>query len=489
MLSPSENKPILTSLPNENIELKPKNVKKNKLDRVINISNRTLTINVDALDTLFYVMAERHRIYRKRNAGLPPPWTDDPVLAENRFCNVYRILDRGTQYVIEQVINKGPQDHTETCFRVMLYKLFNRIATWEYLVEELGTPTWETFNMDRYGEVLKTRLLTSPIYTSAYQIPAPNLGHAKGYMNHLYLLQVMMEDDVPELLLHKNSLKEAYKLISDYPGMGPFLSIQLLLDLNMTSQLNFSEREWVTCGPGSRSYLRTLFGTAVAGVETEAIAYLYNTQDEHFNRLGIFDPPSLPDSPGVSHVDLEHALCECHKYIRMKKHLSTGRRLKRAEFKAEVKNEEEMKIDIKDEMKVDMEEEIKLEMKEKTRTLKTRNRNVAIQATSKKIVMTDSPISIFNDIDVIDLTNEDNDDDDIIDLCQSSDDDDTDYEVSHIVADRRTRDGGWEYKIRWVGYGPKDDTWLPEKELRSAPLILREWRAIRRSGGPGKAGI
>lgn len=183
-------------------------------------------MKMDALDTFFYLMTERHRIYRKRAAGLPFPWTTDPVLLDNRFCNVYRVLDRGTQYVVNEVINKGPQDHRETCFRVMLYKLFNRIPTWEYIVQKLGTPTWETFDIAKYGRVLRARLLSSPIYTSAYQIPAPKLGYPTSYMNHLRQLQMMMDDDVPTLLLRKTSLKDAFKLIESYPGMGPFLGLQ-----------------------------------------------------------------------------------------------------------------------------------------------------------------------------------------------------------------------------------------------------------------------
>lgn len=212
-------------LSDEKVEQKPKDVKR-ELKPVVTIAGRTITMKVDALDTFFYLMAERHRIYRKRAAGLPPPWTDDPILAKNRFCNVYRVLDRGTQYVLNEIINKGPQDFKETCFRVMLYKLFNRIPTWEYLVEKLGIPTWETFDLGRYSRVLRGRLLSSPIYTGVYQIPAPKLGYPTSHMNHLRQLQMMMEDNVPRSLLRKTSMKEAFKLISSYPGMGPFLGLQ-----------------------------------------------------------------------------------------------------------------------------------------------------------------------------------------------------------------------------------------------------------------------
>lgn len=479
-------------------------------------------MDMDALDTFFYLMAERHRIYRKRTAGLPFPWTTDPVLLDNRFCNVYRILDRGTQYVVNEIINKGPQDHRETCFRVMLYKLFNRIPTWEYIVQKLGTPTWETFDINKYGRVLRARLLSSPIYTSAYQIPAPKLGYPTSHMNHLRQLQMMMDDDVPTLLLRKTCLKDAFKLIESYPGMGPFLGLQLLLDLNMTSQLDFSESEWVTCGPGSRNYLRQIFGNTVSGIENEAIAYLHITQNDHFERMGITDPPSLsPDRPGVSYVDIEHSLCECHKYVRLRKRLGSGVKSKKEEFKPTVKDEAKVKVD--DETKLDVkkdEDDVKeTNVKKETssdRRTKLRAKNIIMPSEREIIVISDSEDEPQPEREVIIISDSDalSELSDLSDLEEASDpripsfsnpgqalvvnddgdgddgegadpgryvDDDTDYEVSRIVADRRTSTGEWEYKVRWTGYGPEDDMWLPEQELQNAPMILREWRALRRT--------
>lgn len=60
----------------------------------------------------------------------------------------------------------------------------------------------------------------------------------------------------------------------------------------------------------------SIFGDHVRGIEEDAVRWLVATQREHWARLGITDPPSMYEEGGLSMVDVEHALCECAKYIR-----------------------------------------------------------------------------------------------------------------------------------------------------------------------------
>ena len=189
------------------------------------IATRELTVS-PVLDTFFKWMAERDRIRKKRLAGEPPPWTQDQVLNEHKFCNVFRIYDRGTQYILKKVINTGSQDHQEVCFRVMLFKLFNRISTWESLDEALGPLTFASFDLKAYEDVLEEAYKSSPLYTSSYQIPPPQLGESICFKNHLRLLKLMMDEDLPGQLLLRDHMRDAFEIIHLYPSMGPFLSYQ-----------------------------------------------------------------------------------------------------------------------------------------------------------------------------------------------------------------------------------------------------------------------
>ncbi|KLO04232.1 hypothetical protein SCHPADRAFT_811322, partial [Schizopora paradoxa] len=49
------------------------------------------------------------------------------------------------------------------------------------------------------------------------------------------------------------------------------------------------------------------------------------------------------------------------------------------------------------------------------------------------------------------------------------------YEVESIIGDKLQRRAGKKairkYKVRFKGYGPKDDQWLTKEDLKNAPEI------------------
>ena len=54
------------------------------------------------------------------------------------------------------------------------------------------------------------------------------------------------------------------------------------------------------------------------------------------------------------------------------------------------------------------------------------------------------------------------------------------FEVDRLLRHRRSRAGTYEYLVRWKGYDPSFDLWLPEPELSSAPDLLAAYKAAHR---------
>ena len=48
------------------------------------------------------------------------------------------------------------------------------------------------------------------------------------------------------------------------------------------------------------------------------------------------------------------------------------------------------------------------------------------------------------------------------------------YELEKILQSRRTRGNKLQYKVRWEGYGPSEDSWVDKDDL-AAPRLIREF--------------
>ena len=244
-------------------------------------------------DSYWRFAAERQEIFFKRVCGAPPPWTADPVLEAYKFTNAYRASDRVSQYLIRHVIYREdlPSTADEIFFRIMLFKFFNKIETWEALQKALGPITLEDYSFPRYDRVLsKAMERGEAIYSAAYIMPSGGkaLGHDRKHRNHLALLERMVTESLPERLTEANSMQKAFLMLRSYPSIGDFLAYQYVTDINYSEITDFSEAEFVVPGPGSLDGIRKCF-TDLGGLsEPEIIKFMAERQDQEFARLDSF---------------------------------------------------------------------------------------------------------------------------------------------------------------------------------------------------------
>ena len=234
-------------------------------------------------DTYWHFAAERQRIFHRRVRGEPAPWTDDPVLSAHRFTNAYRAADRVSQYLIRHVAYDGDQAVEEVVFRVLLFKFFNKVSTWERLRAAFGTPSARSFSVDAYDAVLTRAFARGDrLYSAAYIMPAAAPGVRRKHLTHLQLLRTMLDERLPERLAACTSMRAGYEALLGYRGIGPFLAYQLITDLNYTSVLDFSEMEFVMPGPGARSGIRKCFADFGDYDEADLIRLVADRQEQEF---------------------------------------------------------------------------------------------------------------------------------------------------------------------------------------------------------------
>ncbi|KAF5361452.1 hypothetical protein D9758_006260 [Tetrapyrgos nigripes] len=277
-----------------------------------------------AFDTFWYWCSERHAIYERRQAGQPFPWTDDKHLQKWNFCNTFRVLDKVSQYLVREVIEKGSQDPTELVFRIALFSFFTKPATWEVLVQELGPLEWSRYKREDYRRVL-SKLKALPdqtLYTGAFQKSGP-LWCKELFMNHLLLLESMMDKDLVGLIQGAEYMAEIFSFLRSLPGFAEFNAYQLLLNLSYSNVMNFSGMDFVVPCKGSESGLVKIFGREMMKVTKDpllgeaAMKWLARHQTEHFRRLNLKPPKLGPKGRLMELADIEHALCEVDKYCRL----------------------------------------------------------------------------------------------------------------------------------------------------------------------------
>ena len=140
-------------------------------------------------DTYWRFAVERQNIFFRKIRNESQPWTEDPILTTFKFTNAYRASDRVSQYLIRNVIYRDdlPSSHEEVFFRILLFKFFNKIQTWQLLEQSIGAITYSEYSFERYDQVLSKAMQSKKaIYSAAYIMPSggKSFGYSLKHRNH-----------------------------------------------------------------------------------------------------------------------------------------------------------------------------------------------------------------------------------------------------------------------------------------------------------------
>ena len=269
-------------------------------------------------ETYWRFAAERQNIFFNRIQGMSPPWTEDEILRIYKFTNAYRASDRVSQYLIRHVIS-GKRPPADVFLRCILFKIFNKIETWELLLASVGDINCETFDEKQFGNILTRAMVEKQrIYSAAYIMPSGGSWAKCKYKHemHLKLIAKMLNDKLWDQISNAPSMSKAFDLLRAYPTIGDFLAYQYVTDLNYTSLTNFSEMEFVVPGPGAKNGISKCFSDMGGLTETDIISYVTEHQAFFFDRHEI----NFRDLWGRSLqlIDCQNVFCEVDKYSRVR---------------------------------------------------------------------------------------------------------------------------------------------------------------------------
>ena len=262
-----------------------------------------------------------------------PPWTNDEILREYKFTNVYRILDPGTQFLFTDILNQKASN-LDKLFNCFIYRIFNKQHTFRVN----GFQTIEGFEVSKFQKAIQDfRAKGNTVFTSAFMVTG-NI-HLDTHDKVEKYCRVIKEisEDLPSIYEECKHLDMAscHSRICQIYGIGKFLSYQIMLDAMYDRILPYSENDWsfafLRCSRGIKYIFPTL--DMNDGVKClEAMRYLHEHQQEFlpddFKSLGAYpigDTGYIYDGTSISLSNIENCLCEFSKYMKAKTGIGTPR--------------------------------------------------------------------------------------------------------------------------------------------------------------------
>lgn len=271
-------------------------------------------------DTYWKFAAKRQDIFFNKINNITP-LTSDPILVRHRFTNVYRASDRVSQYLIRNVIYKNGLNFTKNdlLLRILLFKIFNKISTWEYLESQVKSITVENFDSKLYSKLLsEAKDAKEVIYSGAYIMTSGKsiFGYDFKHENHLELIRQYVQNGILlESIEEAKSMEEVYKVLLSVPTFGSFLAYQYTIDINYSTVINFSEMDFVKAGPGAKDGIKKCFIDRGEYSDEDIIKYMCDIQERQFDLLDL----DFKDLWGrnLQLIDCQNLFCEVDKYSRV----------------------------------------------------------------------------------------------------------------------------------------------------------------------------
>ena len=280
------------------------------------VGKRGSSLNQEETQKFFDYLNERHIVYLRRQNGVAYPWTSDAILTEYSFCNVYRELDRVTEWI--RVNWREPYaDHPNLPFAMSMARQIN----WPDTLQELGFP--EHWNPERLKAIMQGRMnRKEKVYTGAYMLTG-TLGGTKIEQTIDKILTPLYNNHPPMI---ENSLEETWQGYQKYAGFSGFMAYEVVTDLRHTKHLNKAKdiMTWANPGPGAQRGLNRIHHREL----NKAI----KKPQLNFEMKELLDcSPSYLQGhmEPLEMRDIEHCLCEFDKYERTR--LGEGR--PRAKYK------------------------------------------------------------------------------------------------------------------------------------------------------------
>ncbi len=255
------------------------------------------------IERLIYFINERESIRLKKEAGKPWPWTDDEILSSYRFCNVRRMDDKVSQWLLKNWYEPH-RDHPNMLVAIVMARFFNL----PNILGMIGFPKrWDP-------EKVKYKIRChkdggNVVFNAAYMVRG-NDGEDKVASVIDYTVQPLFVDPPT---INTSSMQETHAAIKDRYGFGSFMAGQVVADLRWAMTGEWKDKKtWAPVGPGSSRGMCRLFNWPLRLIKQEKF-------ETHLGELTKLLKSHLPQkvTRRLEAIDYQNCLCEYDKMTRV----------------------------------------------------------------------------------------------------------------------------------------------------------------------------
>lgn len=269
-----------------------------------------------------YWVSEREKIRKKKEAGEPWPWTEDPIFQTYKFCNVRRKDDKVSRWLRTNLYESPLFGLWEDLPNFLCFAALCRHLNWPpAILEVVGLGGWGPAGYDgwRVGQILLNRQGQGlKVFSNAYLVRG---SMQKGVSKIPFICEIVCGQRVKRRLpllekaLSTRSKEAVANTFQSVEGIGSFMAGQITDDLTWCSVLQnpIDQYTWAPMGPGSRRGFNRMLSRPLHSPITkeEWKTNLINWRLRIRFELG-------SEFTGLSLHDVQNCLCEFDKYLRVK---------------------------------------------------------------------------------------------------------------------------------------------------------------------------
>lgn len=263
---------------------------------------------LETTDRWIYWIEERELVRKRKALGKPKPWTDDEILRTYRFCNVRRMDDKVSQYLLNNWYVPF-RDHPLIVPAVALARFLNKIETLEEIKPLVFQSRWNSKALDRKLRQLKSA--GKRIFSAAYMVRGQESeDKICSVLEHYVKPLLLIKDD-----LHPSSMEDTWEKISSSYGVGSFMAGQIVADLRWAKSGKWKDKKhWAPKGPGSARGMNRLMGRPLKTSISQTQFVLELTDAISVGTAEITSDELVKKLEGI---DWQNTLCEFDKYERV----------------------------------------------------------------------------------------------------------------------------------------------------------------------------